>query len=249
MSQDVAVVFEPHNDDFVIGMGATGIELLNSGWDIVSIVMTDGRYGGVIEDPEQTAEVRVAEKNQECNYLGTDVINMDYEDKSLIDYSFNNELRETVCNRITDILLKIEPDIVFVTAPVDGHPDHRATHDLVTSSITEELGELSIIEYTVWDIPFFSPEERSVNEIVISGHDEVFEKKLESIQIHESQVKEYPYDDIVSNFNRYLQNIYHKECDAEYVEAFHITNKQPSVKRFIDSVEAIEVTENFHKMS
>lgn len=246
MSRNSAVVFEPHNDDFVIGMGATGIQLLDLGWDIVSVVMTDGRYGGLVDDPEETANIRAAEKDQESNQLGTELINIGYEDQSLATISSDSDKRDELLSDISDIVRQLDPSIAFVTAPIDGHSDHRATHDLVTSAFEQSQCETALIEYTVWAVPFFSPEAIDTNQILLVEGDETFDEKISTIQIHESQLEEYPYDDMVVNFNRYLENIYHPECEAEYVELFHVPTDQPLATDFIDSVGAIDVTSTFH---
>jgi LmbE family N-acetylglucosaminyl deacetylase len=246
MSRHSAVIFEPHNDDFIIGMGATGIQLLNLGWDIVSVVMTDGRYGGLIDDPEQTAKTRGAEKEQESNQLGTEWINIGYEDQSLAAISSDHGKRKELLSDLLDILHQVDPSIAFVTAPLDGHSDHRATYDLVTSAIEQSQCETGLIEYTVWDVPFFSPEIIDTNQILLVEVDDTFEEKISTIQIHESQLEEYPYDDMVRNFNRYLENIYHPRCQAEFVELFHVSNDKPVAADFIDAVGAIDVTSEFH---
>ena len=240
------VVFEPHNDDFIIGMGATGIQLLNSGWDIVSVVMTDGRYGGIIDDPEQTANIRVSEKNQESNQLGTEWINLDYEDQSLAATFSDPIKRNELLSDIRQIVRDLDPSIAFVSAPIEGHSDHRATHDIITSAFEQISCETTLIEYTVWNLPFFSPKSIDTNQIYLVEADPTFNKKVSTIQIHESQLEEYPYDEMAVNFNRYLENLYHPACEAEYVELFHIPNDQPPATGFIESVEAIDVTSRFH---
>lgn len=246
MPRRSAVVFEPHNDDFIIGMGATGVELLNAGWDIVSVVMTDGRYGGLIGDPEQTIKARVAEKNQESDHLGTEWINIGYEDQSLGKISADPSRRNKVLSDLSDILERFDPSVAFVTTPIDGHPDHRATHDLVTAAIEQSQCETAVMEYTVWDVPFLSPDTIDTNQMLLVEVDETFEEKVSTIRIHESQLKEYPYDNMVTNFNRYLENIYHQKCEAEFVEVFHVKRHQTTISDFIESVDAIDVTSVFH---
>lgn len=246
MSRDSAVVFEPHNDDFIIGMGATGIQLLNSGWDVVSVVMTDGRYGGTIDDPEQTADVRVTEKDQESDQLGTKWINIGHEDQSLAAISSDSDKRNELLSDISEIIRQLDPSIAFVPSPLDGHSDHRATYDLVTSVFEQNQHETTLVEYTVWDIPFFSPKAIDTNQILLVEIDETFHEKISAIRIHESQLQEYPYDDLVVNFNGYLANIYHPKCDAEHVELFHVPPDQHSATDFIDSVGAVDVTSKFH---
>lgn len=246
MAQNSAVVFEPHNDDFIIGMGATGIQLLNVGWNVVSVVMTDGRYGGLIDDPERTANTRVAEKEQESDRLGTKWIDIGYEDQSLATCSSDPDKRNELLSDLSAILRRFDPSIAFVTAPIDGHPDHRATRDLVTSAIEQSQCDTALIEYTVWDVPFFSPEVIDTNQVLLVEVDETFDEKISTIRVHESQLEEYPYDEMVINFNRYLENIYHPECEAEYVELFHVPTGRSAATDFIDSVGAIDVTSQFH---
>lgn len=246
MSRNTALVFEPHNDDFVIGMGGTGIRLREAGWDVVSVVMTDGRYGGTFDDAEQTVQVRVDEKERETELLNTDWINLNYEDQSLGAATRDASDRESVIDDLSDILHRFEPTVAFVTSPLDGHPDHQATNELVASALRQDECNTSLIEYTVWDIPFYSPVVTETNRVFLVEIDDVFEEKLSAIQVHESQLQEYPYSEMTENFNRYLENIYHLDCDAEYVEILHARECTSVLSDFVDVVEATDVTGTFH---
>lgn len=246
MIKSNAVVFEPHNDDFVIGMGGTGIHLLNSGWSITSVVLTDGRLGSSDLDPESTARVRAREKNAETEMLGTDWIDLGLPDKSLSRRSETADERETITSEISDILSRVEPSVVFVPAPTEGHPDHRATHDFVTSVMEREQINVSLVEYVVWDVPFFSPISTESNRVFKIGIDTVFEEKVSAIRTHESQLREYPFDEMVANFGAYLSNLYYSEGDGEYAELLHLRESATSTADFLETVGAKDVTAKFH---
>ena len=121
MTRRSAVVFEPHNDDFVIGMGATGVTLLNAGWEIYSVVLTDGRFGGTTNQPERTATIRATEKARESEYLGTQYIEMGYEDRSLSMLAKEPDRRTRTVSEIAGVLRDLDPDVVFLTGPLEGH--------------------------------------------------------------------------------------------------------------------------------
>lgn len=248
MARDGAVIFEPHNDDFIIGMGGTGLQLLNAGWNIVSVVMTDGRFGSSELTPERTASIRIEEKEREVERLGVDWTNLKYRDQSLMSHSRTSEERGEIVTELVNLLERVDPALVFVPAPTEGHPDHRATHDLVTSALDREKFDVSVIEYVVWDVPFLAPVSTSPNEVLKVTIDSVFEEKLSTIRVHESQLREYPFDEMVTNFNSYLANLYHPEGGGDYVELLHIRERTASLSKVLDDIDAEDVTSKFHSL-
>ena len=51
----------PHCDDGMIGAGGTIIQLLNNGWEIMYVQMTDGRHGIRDISPEEARMIRLKE--------------------------------------------------------------------------------------------------------------------------------------------------------------------------------------------
>jgi LmbE family N-acetylglucosaminyl deacetylase len=108
------LVLAPHPDDEVIGPGATVTQAVGRGLEVKIVVVTDGGAQG---DPAQ---------REEETRMGAEVLGVGepefwrLPDRSLRpgDAGLRRALR--------GVLERFAPDVVFVTSPVELHPDHRA---------------------------------------------------------------------------------------------------------------------------
>lgn len=133
------VVFAPHPDDETFGCGGTIAKKLSEGYDVLIVVMTDGRYAflnvlGIESDPtpEQLKEIRKEELKRAARHLGvpeTKLIFLEFVDGTLADREKEAE------EKVVEILSKNRPDEVYLPSKRDGHPDHRATYRIVKNSI------------------------------------------------------------------------------------------------------------------
>jgi LmbE family N-acetylglucosaminyl deacetylase len=137
------VVFAPHPDDETLGCGGTIAKKLAEGYEVIIVVMTDGRFLllkslGIDDDPspEQVKEIRRGEVLRATKILGVpeeNVIFLDFVDGTL------EENEEAVEEKVTEILKKFTPSEVYFPFERDAHPDHQATNRIVRSAI-EKLG-------------------------------------------------------------------------------------------------------------
>lgn len=247
MTDTTAIVFEPHNDDFIIGMGGTGLKLLEAGWDIVSVVLTDGRFGSDELSPETTRTVRADEKHRETERLGTEHVDLGLHDQSLQRKAATTEDRESICGELADVLERVDPSVAFIPARAEGHPDHQATNELVVDAVSSHDADVALIEYVVWNLPFLDTPTSEVETVVKVGVDETYERKVSTIRVHGSQIREYPFDEIATSFNRYLGSIYDPYSTPEFVELFHVRDGAETPKTFYRDAGAEEVTGQFHR--
>ena len=104
----------PHADDEVMAAGATLALARRRGVEVALVVVTDGGAQG-------DAAVREAEAVAAARELGLETpVFWRLPDRSL------RPRDEALRGRIGDVLEARVPDTVFVTSPVDLHPDHRA---------------------------------------------------------------------------------------------------------------------------
>lgn len=247
MSQNRALVLEPHNDDLVIGVGGTMIQLIRSGWEISSIVLTDGRYGSIELDPEQTKQERAKEKEREADSLGIDYTQLDYVDQDLPELYKTEAQKSGVLDELSIILDEFRPSVIFVPAANEGHPDHRATNSFARDLVDQYSDHLTVVEYVVWEIPFLSEVSMTGNEVLAVNIEDQFKEKRETIRLHESQLAVYDYDEMVFNFNRYLAHLYAQESNGEFVELLNIKDKSSDFSTFLNCIDAREVTGKFHR--
>lgn len=200
-----ALVFEPHDDDLIIGMGGVALKMMENGWEFKTVQMTDGRHGSDEIDPEELVEIRREEKEAEIEYLGIDCDFLEYEDGKLWDEMQKN--REEVISEIKEVLREYRPDAVFMPARDEGHPDHRATNLLATRALHQIDPEPLKASYLVWNLPFMDGENLA-EKVLGTEVEEVYDEKLEALRLHESQIREGRYDEMIEKFNSYLGLLY-----------------------------------------
>lgn len=104
----------PHPDDEVLGPAGTLVRALKEGIEVALVIVTDGGAQG--SAVEREAEARAA-----ATALGlSGPTFLRFADRSL--RSPDPRLKAA----IVDLLRRFVPDTVFVTSPVELHPDHRA---------------------------------------------------------------------------------------------------------------------------
>lgn len=219
-----ALVFEPHDDDLVIGMGGTALKMMKNSWKFKTVQMTDGRHGSNQISPEELVDIRHNEKKAELEFLGIECEFLDYEDGSL--WNLMQEDRKEVISRLVELINEFEPDAVFIPARSEGHPDHRATSLLAGRAVYESNIDPLKVSYLVWDPPFLEGENLA-EKIIRVGVEDEYEDKLEALRKHKSQLDEGGYDKMIKHFNQYLGFLYSSYKDKKPVsEVLGIQNPE-----------------------
>jgi len=135
------IVFAPHPDDETFGCGGTIAKRLSEGYEVLIVVLTDGKYAfsalfGIDSEPtpDELKEIRKTEVRRATEILGVSdkqLLFLDYEDGTL-DRNFNE-----VKGKIIEILSRNIPEEVYYTYVKDTHIDHRITGRLVRESVRE----------------------------------------------------------------------------------------------------------------
>ncbi len=133
------IVFAPHPDDETFGCGGTIAKKINQGYEVLIVIMTDGRYAfekvlGINSDPspDYLKEIRKEEVIRAMKVLGVpreNIIFLNFEDGKLND--FKREAEE----KVMEILIKNPPEEVYFPTHKDAHPDHQATYQIVKNAL------------------------------------------------------------------------------------------------------------------
>ncbi len=246
-----AIFFEAHNDDIVIGVGGTLIKLLNLGVEVKCVCLTDGRYGSEKISPEETKVVRAEEASAERKFLGI----KDFEDFNIEDGTLS-KLSETekasVIKRVSDILDSYKPDFIFTPSASEMHADHRSVHDFIMEAIQNSEIKPAAIKYFVWNFPDFYKKRQDVaDKIFFVDMSNEFQKKLEALRLHKSQINEGRYDEWIEHQNALtaLQFKTYKISGGkppkfgEIIGAFGSDNKTDELKKILS---AEDITKIFH---
>ena len=137
------IVFAPHPDDETLGCGGTIAKKLAEGYEVIIVVMTDGRFlllksFGIDNDPspEQVKEIRRGEVLRATKILGVpekNVIFLDFVDGTL------EENEEAAEEKVIEILEKYTPSEVYFPFERDAHLDHQAANRIVRRAV-KKLG-------------------------------------------------------------------------------------------------------------
>jgi LmbE family N-acetylglucosaminyl deacetylase len=186
------VVIGAHPDDCELIGGGMAILFRRSGWDVTFLTMTNGDAGHHQMTREALRQRRKAEAETSARLLGVDCVIMDNHDGQL-------EPTLAVREELIRVLRRIGPDMVITHPPVDYHPDHRYTSQIVGD--TSFLLEVPMI---CPDVPAMTkstaylycygdpvPEKATIFPVAI---DAMWEQVMAATMSHESQMFEWlPY--------------------------------------------------------
>jgi LmbE family N-acetylglucosaminyl deacetylase len=135
------IVFAPHPDDETLGCGGTIAKRLDEGYEVLVVVMTDGRHSfvkglGIALDPtpEELKEIRRDEVKRATRTLGVpegDLLFLDFVDGTLAE----NEAEAQ--EKVMELLREKVPSEIYFPYEKDGHPDHLATNRAVVNAVTQ----------------------------------------------------------------------------------------------------------------
>lgn len=133
------IVFAPHPDDETFGCGGTIAKKISEGYDILVVVLTDGRnaFSRVLNikvnpSPEEIKRIRREEVTKATGVLGLPTGNLlfcDIEDGTL------EAQRKEVEKKICEVLKKYPPAEIYYPIERDANPDHRVTNVIVRTCV------------------------------------------------------------------------------------------------------------------
>lgn len=175
-TRDKIIIFSPHPDDDVIGIGGL-MQLLPNKKNVKIVYMTSGKGGlpkGMNENVRQL-EAELAVK--QLGYNKTNIIfeNLPfYKEKKPI--SFDDE------KVIKDILIQYSPDHIFICGDSDPNGTHKKCFDILQKTI-EHVNSCWIYKgaWGIWDNKIM----KKIHRIHLTEH--IFNLKKMSIQAHSSQ--------------------------------------------------------------
>lgn len=167
----------PHVDDETIGAGGTLLMHGEKGDRIVCLYVADG--GGAVSnlDKESLIQLRKEEANKIKDLIGMDkVYFLDIPDGQVI-------VKDKYIDKVYSILIKENPDIIYVPFLLDGHIDHVNSARIVIESIKRWNSSFNHIYMYSVNTPI-RPD--IINSITIMDK-HLFQKKNSLYRVFESQ--------------------------------------------------------------
>ena len=214
------LVLAPHLDDETIGCGGTLALHAQRGAQITVVFLTDGRngsseintlYGEERQRKQQElTELRTTEARAALQRLGVNrMICLDAEDGAL-------EKCEWAADKLRDVLLKHQPDLVYLPFYLEEHPDHRAASRVLLDAVVGTPLQFQCMGYEVWT-PLFPN--------CLVRIDATVEVKRQALQEYPSQLKQcdYLHASIGLNAHRSAGLMSPPGFRGSYAEAFYAT--------------------------
>ena len=198
MPERKVIVISPHPDDLEIGMGGTAAKLIDSGAEVVSLVVTDGRRStsvyGLSED--EVAELRESEVREAVGILGIEyLILLGLEDMKSV------ENRNRFQSELSGALKRFRPEEIYMPHPeIDKHPTHRAVSSTALVAIRGMSADDLTFQPRIWCYEVWTPfgTYDRIEDISLQMH-----LKTAAIDAHKSQTDYKDYTDGMRGLNRY----------------------------------------------
>jgi LmbE family N-acetylglucosaminyl deacetylase len=214
------LVLAPHMDDETIGCGGTLALHAQRGARITVVFLTDGRngsgevnilYGEERERKQrELVELRTTEARAALQRLGIDrMICLDAEDGAL-------DKCDWVAEKLREVLLKHQPEIVYLPFYLEEHPDHRAVSRILLDAVAGTSLQFQCMGYEVWT-PLFPN--------CLVRIDSTIDIKKQALQEYRSQLQQcdYLHAGIGLNAHRSAGLVNPPGFQGGYAEAFYAT--------------------------
>jgi glucosamine-6-phosphate deaminase len=177
------LIFSPHPDDEIIGMGATIYKIAHRGNVFKIVYLTDGERGvpGSMAQSKKK-ELRRREAKKAVAVLGVKEKNLEFLN---LPYYYTRMVSTEDVDEVFALLTTFMPDIVFVCIDNDPNSTHKKGAEIIDEALIQyEIPTLIYCYKSIWEE--FKP--REVNFCV--GFDQgVMDLKIESLKQFRSQQK------------------------------------------------------------
>ena len=196
--------------------------MLQRGWEVTYVYVTDGRHGSDVIPPGELVEIRREEARMERTMLGIrDSIELGVEDGSA--GRLRGPEQEALKQRVASVVVATKADLIVMPSRSDMHPDHRATHDLVAGAMQDLRLTPLLVKYFVWLFVATRKQPDVAGLVLMVGIDGEMTRKMAAIRLHRSQVGRGSFDAMARTLNAYLAYAFRAPATigARYVEIIY----------------------------
>lgn len=205
------LVLAPHMDDEIIGCGGILIKYAKEGIPVSVVYTTKGNKDVLSKkSPDELHKIRVNESEKSAKILG--IKNLFY----LKNDDGSDENWQDNPTELTNILTRIQPDLIFLPYYADSHMDHVKTNVLLYRCMLERPCS-TIAGYEVWS-PILWPTD-------IINISKEMNDKIKAIREHKSQLSYLKYDKMCLGINQY-RSTFSPFPGINYAEAFFCKPKE-----------------------
>ncbi len=215
------LVFAPHNDDEVLGVGATIAKYAKNGHDVTVCEVTSGDKSlwELIVNEAKQAHAVLGIKEFKCLHLP--VVDMKNSNTRIINGKFEELVR------------KVEPEIAFIPHKGDMHADHQETAKAAMVALRpydnpqlKAIYAYETLSESEWNLPsvenVFMPD--TWNDIT-----DYIDLKKRAMKCYESQLKEFPNPRSIGAIDA-LARLRGSTIGFQYAECFMTIRKKMQVE-------------------
>jgi len=182
----VIAVFSPHNDDFALAVGGTMAKHYKAGDEVHVFIASYGELSHPHYKPEVIRTTRVREAQKADRVLGGDG---HVQFLGLREFKLPQDFeRKQYASKLATLLRKLKPSKVYVPAPNELHPDHRAFGALLLDVIEESGLGCDVYAYYV-----YPNLHRVAGASLVMDVSDAYGRKLESLRAYRSQINIFSY--------------------------------------------------------
>ncbi len=192
---ETVMVFSPHPDDDILGCGGALIKHVQNGKRVIIVYMTSGDAAYWDGTPAELVAIREEEAKRATQKIGiNELLFLREPDGKLAPTNENIE-------KVTQLIVKYRPELVYAPHAVDGHKDHINTHWIVLRAIQKSAeGKFGwevplLLGYEVW-----TPLQIITHKLEIS---DCMELKLAALREHTSQISLMDFEKAIDALNTY----------------------------------------------
>jgi LmbE family N-acetylglucosaminyl deacetylase len=204
------LVISAHPDDLELGASFALMKYVRDGYDVYSVLVTDGEKGG-------DSNLRIKESEEAAKILGIkDIFRLKFSDANLPGES-------ELVRALEPLYYKYSPEVVITHSSNDRHQDHVQTANASRIAFRKAL---SIIMYrSISGSVDFSPH------LFYIGDDDDLENKLRVCGCHRTQVEKGIIDlEVIRAHAIFWGNVYNL-YEKKYAEPFEVNHFGISVKK------------------
>ena len=218
-SQKTIMLVGAHHDDNEGNVGGTVPQLIAAGWRVVSVVMTNGRWGGGVVN-DDNIKIRNNESLAAGKLLGMEVLFMGFREAGF-------RATPEACDAMVETIIEYQPNVIATHPPHDYHFDHMETSKCVLdatylcTTAAMEKGKRAMPRLYYYDAVYvpFEPD-------VFVDITEYAELKADSQRCHESQIPQAARPDGgIVELARVRARYRGYESGVKYAEAFRFVPK------------------------
>ena len=209
----IALIVAAHADDETLGCGGTIQLLINQGWSVHVVILSDGlRYQGNGNNNIQGAR-------EACKVLGVENLNI----LNFPDQKFDTIAIAEISKKVSD--LNINPDLIFCNDYLDLNYDHRITCE-VAKIIGRPLKKpVSILSMEIPNTAFWNGRDFEGN-FYVDISDYIY-KKIEAFKCYKNEIKDYPHPWSEKGLFQ-LAQFRGMQCGLDFAESFKIIRAYPN---------------------